>query len=127
MDCPFCPNGSATKTIWLAWTDDVYVIYDAFPATEGHMLLIPFRHVADYFDMNRQEQCDMNKLFDQCAKIAEKLDPTICGWNIGTNIGEAAGQTVFHAHVHMIPRRLGDVDAPQGGVRGCVPHEMSYE
>jgi ATP adenylyltransferase len=126
MNCPFC-NSTALRARWISWTDVIYVIHDKYPVTEGHMLLIPFRHVVDYFDMNIQEQCDMNKLFTQCASIAEKLDPTICGWNIGTNIGEAAGQTVMHCHVHMIPRRLGDVEAPQGGIRGCIPHKMSYE
>ena len=126
MECPFCAY-ALDQNCWVAYTDEIFVIKDKYPATDGHLLLIPYRHVSDYFDLTRQEQCEMNNLFDLCATILKKQYPGITGFNIGTNIGLSAGQSVDHCHVHMIPRRDGDVANPKGGVRGCVPEKMSYE
>jgi len=102
-----------------------YAVYDIFPATEGHMLVIPFRHSASFFDYSKDEVADMWSLVNDCkVHIDEKYAPD--GYNIGMNIGESAGQTVFHVHIHIIPRRKGDVENPRGGVRRAVKGKGSY-
>lgn len=99
--------------------------YDKFPVNEGHMLIIPKRHVSDYFYLNQEEICAVNELLFQCKEMLdEKYSPD--GYNIGANCGVYAGQTIFHCHVHLIPRYKGDVDEPRGGVRGVVPSKRNY-
>ena len=85
------------------------------------MLAIPRRHVADYCDLDQPERNAIQRLLeDGRAQLRERY-PEIAGFNVGINAGEAAGQTIFHCHVHLIPRRVGDVENPRGGVRGVVP------
>ncbi|MBF9060728.1 HIT domain-containing protein [Rhodobacterales bacterium HKCCSP123] len=103
-----------------------FVIRDAFPVTEGHSLIIPKRHVADYFDLFRPEVNAIQSLLHTTRLDLLGQDPKIAGFNMGVNSGAAAGQTVFHCHVHLFPRRTGDVPEPRGGVRGAVPGKQSY-
>jgi len=103
-----------------------FVIYDAFPVTPLHALVIPKRHAADYFDLKQPEFNALNRLIDTHRASSLEMDPTILGFNIDVNCGEAAGQTIFHCHIHLIPRRLGDVPSPKGGVRHVIPGKGIY-
>ena len=94
--------------------------------TEGHSLVIPKRHAADYFELFQPESNAIQALMRETRSKLLDEDPSIDGFNMGVNSGEAAGQTVFHCHVHLIPRRKGDVESPRGGVRGVVPGKQSY-
>jgi len=103
-----------------------YAIKDGFPVTEGHMLIIPKRHVDDYFGLSTAEVSATHQLLHKLKADLSSADPTISGFNIGMNAGESAGQTVFHCHTHLIPRRGGDVDNPRGGVRHVVDGKGYY-
>lgn len=103
-----------------------YSIRDGFPVTKYHTLVIPKRHTALYFDLGQAELNSVNQLLHAEKKLIEKLDPTVTGFNIGVNSGESAGQTIFHCHIHLIPRRVGDVNEPRGGVRHVIPGKGSY-
>ena len=107
-------------------TNHCFAIRDAFPVTEGHTLIIPKRHVADYFDLNPNETSDIQELLQKHKALIEVNDASVDGFNIGINVGATAGQTVFHVHVHLIPRRIGDVENPKGGVRGVIPAKQKY-
>jgi diadenosine tetraphosphate (Ap4A) HIT family hydrolase len=99
--------------------------FDAFPVNPGHVLVIPKKHVADYFDLEPALQQACMKLLNQAkVLIQERYNPE--GFNIGINAGAAAGQTIFHVHLHLIPRYLGDMPDPRGGVRGVIPDRRSY-
>ncbi len=100
---------------------------DNYPVTEGHCLIVPRRHVRDYFDMNPAEVEAANRLMQRSRKRLRCEDPAISGFNIGTNAGKSAGQSVFHAHIHFIPRRDGDQEDPQGGVRKIFPEKAKYK
>jgi ATP adenylyltransferase len=102
------------------------VITDAFPVTEGHRLIIPRRHTADYFDLWQSERNALERLLRSERQALMKQDATIKGFNFGVNVGAAAGQTIAHVHLHLIPRREGDMDDPRGGVRGVIPARQSY-
>ena len=100
-------------------------MYDKYPVSSGHMLIIPKRHVANFFDTTLEEKLAIFEIIDQCKrKLDEERSPD--GYNIGINCGKAAGQTIFHVHVHLIPRYEGDLDNPQGGVRGVIPDKRVY-
>ena len=121
--CPFCDSH---KDRVLAEDELAFVIQDLYPVTDGHLLVIPKRHAETYFDLVRPEINALNRLlFDHKERI-EKEDDSVTGFNVGINSGESAGQTVFHCHIHLIPRRKNDVDNPRGGVRGVVPHKADY-
>jgi len=123
-NCPFCRDNIKDRII--AEQNSVVAILDSYPVTDGHLLIVPKRHVQDYFSMDETEKKDVDDLIMKLKnRIAEK-DDSVTGFNIGTNIGESAGQTIFHAHVHLIPRRNGDTPNPRGGVRGVIPDKMSY-
>lgn len=111
--CVFC-NIAAADII--AENDLALAFFDRFPVNEGHALIIPRRHVATFFEASLEEQGAINRLL---AVVKERLDQEFApdGYNIGVNVGAAAGQTVFHLHVHLIPRYAGDVPDPRGGVR----------
>ncbi len=104
----------------------VIAVADANPVTQGHVLVLPRRHTPDWFSMTDQERRDADQLIRRLKAQAEQADPTITGFNIGINCGASAGQTIFHAHIHLIPRRDGDTAEPRGGVRGVIPEKMSY-
>lgn len=100
-------------------------LWDAYPVNPGHALLVPRRHVADWFEASHDEcQALMEGVQAARAAILESHEPD--GFNLGLNLGEAAGQTVFHLHVHLIPRYAGDVDDPRGGVRCLIPGKARY-
>jgi len=104
-----------------------YVSYDTYPVSDLHCLIIPKRHVKDYFELSIDEVIACNELI---KKIKDKIllrDPLVKGFNIGTNVGKFAGQSVLHCHIHLIPRREGDVENPQGGVRSVIPLKQHYK
>jgi len=103
-----------------------YVIHDAFPVTLGHTLIIPKRHVATYFDLGQAEVNACTQLLHVAKARIEAMDPSVQGFNIGVNDGESAGQTIRHCHLHLIPRRLGDVEHPRGGIRHIIPNKGDY-
>lgn len=104
----------------------VFAVADKNPVTPGHMLVLPRRHTPDWFSMTDQERRDADELLRRLKAQAEQADPAITGFNVGVNCGASAGQTVLHAHIHLIPRRDGDTPDPRGGVRGVIPARMSY-
>ncbi|MFE2834046.1 HIT family protein [Streptomyces mirabilis] len=99
---------------------------DAYPVSQGHFLVVPKRHLADYFELSVTELGDSNRALRDLRANLLKTDSSITGFNVGVNCGVAAGQTVEHAHIHLIPRRQGDTPNPRGGVRGVIPARMSY-
>jgi len=103
-----------------------FVIEDDFPVTEFHSLIIPKRHVVSYFDLSEQELLEINKLLKERKEQILAKDESVTGFNVGVNVGADAGQSIFHVHVHLIPRRKGDVAEPCGGVRGVIPHKRNY-
>ena len=121
--CPFCELPANREII--AENKTALAFYDGFPVTQGHTLIIPKRHVANYFDLQQEELGNIQELSFTCRNILkEKYNPQ--GFNLGVNIGEAAGQSIFHCHVHLIPRYTGDTQNPRGGVRGVIPAKQSY-
>jgi len=94
--------------------------------SEHHSLVIPKRHVASYFDLDEDEVIDMHRMVVQMKARIESMDKTVSGFNVGVNVGRDAGQSVFHVHMHLMPRRKGDIDNPQGGVRGVIPAKRTY-
>ena len=103
-----------------------YVIRDAFPVTPLHSLIITKRHVVSYFQCSKEEHDEIPMILDTQKTELKILDDTITGFNIGMNIGEDAGQTIFHCHIHIIPRRQSDTPNPRGGVRGVIPEKQKY-
>ena len=104
-----------------------YASYDSYPVSEMHCLIIPKRHVKDYFNLTDEEVIACNKLIIDIKKDVEIKDPSVKGFNIGTNSGKIAGQSIMHCHIHLIPRREGDVENPQGGVRSVIPKKQRYK
>ena len=104
-----------------------YASYDTYPVTEHHCLIIPKRHIKDYFDLSNDELVACNELIQIVKKEITKKDQTVKGFNLGTNIGKVSGQSILHCHLHLIPRREGDVDNPQGGVRSVIPNKQHYK
>ena len=105
--------------------ENAFAIYDGFPVSKGHVLVIPKRVVAEIFDLNDEEYSSCFNLVKDVKKILEeKFNPD--GFNIGINNGEKAGQTIFHAHIHVIPRYSGDVENPRGGIRHVIPGKGDY-
>jgi diadenosine tetraphosphate (Ap4A) HIT family hydrolase len=120
MSCIFCEKLKIIKETKLS-----YAIHDKYPVSPGHTLIIPKRHVSNYFDLTDEEKIDLHKLMEE-MKIY--LDQTLSpdGYNIGINAGKAAGQTIMHVHIHLIPRYQGDIPNPTGGIRGAIPHKRIY-
>ena len=121
--CLFC---EIQKERILDQDDLFYVIRDGFPVTDLHTLVIPKRHVETYFDLYQPELNSCNRIIKKLKHQIEKDDVSVKGFNIGMNNGELAGQTIFHCHIHLIPRREGDVENPRGGVRGVIPNKQEY-
>ena len=121
--CLFC---EIQKERILDQDDLFYVIRDGFPVTDLHTLVIPKRHVETYFDLYQPELNSCNRIIKKLKQQIEKDDMSVKGFNIGMNNGELAGQTIFHCHIHLIPRREGDVENPRGGVRGVIPNKQEY-
>ena len=106
--------------------NNFFVIRDAYPVTPLHSLIITKRHVVSYFQCSKEELNEIPIILDTQKTELKILDDTITGFNIGMNIGEDAGQTIFHCHVHIIPRRKGDILNPRGGIRGVIPDKQNY-
>ena len=122
-NCPFCKAESERDII--ASSSLSVAFFDGFPVSPGHALIIPKRHVSSFFDLSKEEQQDLLNLADRVKRIVEeRYHPD--GYNIGINVGEAAGQSIFHVHMHLIPRYKGDVPNPRGGVRGVIPAKQNY-
>jgi len=120
--CPFC---KPFVDEIVARNDLCYARWDRYPVSKGHLLLMPFRHTPDFFSMTEKEKKALIALIGECREIiVENFKPD--GYNIGMNIGAAAGQTILHCHCHMIPRYTGDVKRPKGGIRGIVPGKRGY-
>jgi diadenosine tetraphosphate (Ap4A) HIT family hydrolase len=123
QSCPFCGLDESRQII--AENEQSIAIYDKYPVNPGHALIIPKRHCASYFDLSIEEQMSCIALVNQVKSIIDKTY-AVNDFNIGINVGEAAGQTIFHVHIHLIPRYKGDVDDPMGGVRGVIPDRRRY-
>ena len=104
-----------------------YASYDSYPVSEHHCLFIPKRHIKDYFDLTNEELLACNNLIKIVKKEIIDKDKTVSGFNLGTNIGKVSGQSINHCHFHLIPRRAGDVENPQGGVRSVIPNKQHYK
>jgi diadenosine tetraphosphate (Ap4A) HIT family hydrolase len=125
-NCLFCDIQNIDRQRIVAENSLAYAIHDGFPVTPGHTLVIPKRHVADYFGLTQAEINAVNRILTDQKALLQAADATIDGFNIGMNCGESAGQTVFHCHIHLIPRRTGDVEKPRGGVRHLIPGKGAY-
>jgi len=121
--CLFCEMPTARV---VAENELAYLVRDGFPVTPLHSLVIPKRHAVTYFDLRPAEISACHALIADAKAGIEKADQGVAGFNIGMNNGEAAGQSVFHCHIHLIPRRRGDVAKPRGGVRHVIPGKGSY-
>ena len=121
--CLFC-NKSKQKIIHSSKL--VFVVRDSYPVTKLHTLIIPHRHVSNFFDLNDEELSDLNKILKQQRKELLNLDKEITSFNVGVNAGKDAGQSIMHCHIHLIPRRKGDIENPRGGVRGVIPSKQKY-
>jgi diadenosine tetraphosphate (Ap4A) HIT family hydrolase len=122
--CPFCLDRLKNRLV--AEHGTMWAIEDGYPVTEGHLLIIPKRHSPDWLALTEQETRDADALVRILCRRLALANSRITGFNIGMNCGASAGQTVFHAHIHLIPRRDGDTPNPQGGVRGVIPAKMNY-
>ena len=100
--------------------------FDTYPVSKHHALIFPKRHVKDYFDLNDEEILACNHIIKLLKDFILKEDQTVKGFNIGTNAGKVSGQSIMHCHFHLIPRRVGDVSNPQGGVRSVIPSKQHY-
>tara|TARA_B100000900_G_scaffold234452_1_gene199024 strand:- start:6 stop:404 length:399 start_codon:yes stop_codon:yes gene_type:complete len=107
--------------------DFAYSSYDTYPVSNLHCLIIPKRHIKDYFDLTNEELIACNDLIKITKDEILNKDKSVTGFNLGTNVGKASGQSIFHCHFHLIPRREGDVDNPQGGVRSVIPNKQHYK
>lgn len=120
--CPFC---TLAEDRILASNELAVATPDGFPVSPGHTLIIPKRHVASWFDTTPEEQLAVIALLGQ-MKLRLDAERSPAGYNIGINDGPAAGQTVRHLHLHLIPRYDGDTEDPRGGVRWVFPHRAAY-
>ena len=124
-DCIFC-NRTNCKVI--SSTKYFFIIRDtAYPVTKHHTLIVTKRHVDDFFDLTKDEMSDLGEILKEQKKELKKLDQEISAFNVGVNIGKDAGQSIMHCHIHLIPRRKGDVKDPRGGVRGVIPEKQKYK
>ena len=122
--CLFCNNG---KNNIVHENDLAYASYDSYPVSKHHCLIIPKRHIKDYFDLENEELIACNDLIKIIKKEILEKDKSVKGFNLGTNIGKSSGQSIYHCHLHLIPRRENDVENPQGGVRSVIPDKQHYK
>ncbi len=120
--CPFCPPSPGRI---VAGDEFALVIRDNYPVSPGHTLIIPRRHIGSYFEASAAERASILRLLDE-AKAALDAEFHPDGYNIGMNVGSAAGQTVPHLHMHLIPRYAGDSADPRGGIRWVLPEKAKY-
>ncbi len=121
-ECPFCNVNDSGIILESKYS---LAVYDKFPVNKGHLLIIPKRHIANYFALTQNEKNDIWKLADKASEfLTNKHSPS--GFNIGINVNKSAGQTIPHVHIHIIPRYTNDVKDPTGGVRGVIPEKQKY-
>ena len=122
--CLFCNP----KVSGVAHENDLaYASYDSYPVSDQHCLIIPKRHIVDYFELSNEELISCNDLIKIVKNEILNKDQTVKAFNIGTNAGKESGQSIMHCHIHVIPRREGDVENPQGGVRSVIPKKQHYK
>ena len=121
--CLFCNTDNKE---YIFENDLAFATFDSYPVSKFHVLIVPKRHVKNYFELSNDEFLACNKMIMLSKNKIEKEDQTIEGFNIGSNIGKVAGQSINHCHIHLIPRREGDVENPQGGVRGVISSKQHY-
>ena len=119
--CNFKDSGCAHEN------DLAYASYDTYPVSKYHCLIIPKRHIKDYFDLDKDELIACDELIRIIKKEIINKDKSVSGFNLGTNVGKVSGQSIFHCHFHLIPRRENDVENPQGGVRSVIPNKQHYK
>lgn len=121
--CLFCniPNERI-----IAENEYAYAIRDGYPVTDLHSLIIPKRHVDEYFGLTKAELIGCDSLLRDVRQEILATDNSVDGFNVGMNSGSVAGQTIFHCHIHLIPRRNGDVSNPRGGIRHVIPGKGDY-
>ena len=107
--------------------DLAYASFDSYPVSKYHCLIIPKRHIKDYFDLSKDELIACDELIKTVKEEILRKDQTVKGFNLGTNIGKVSGQSILHCHFHLIPRREGDVENAQGGVRSVIPNKQHYK
>ena len=103
-----------------------YASFDSYPVSKQHCLIVPKRHIKDYFELTEKEVIGCHQLIKKITNQIKKNDKSIKGFNIGVNSGKVAGQSIMHCHIHLIPIRVGDVENPQGGIRGVIPSMQHY-
>jgi diadenosine tetraphosphate (Ap4A) HIT family hydrolase len=123
MTSPFLESPEAD---WIASNKLAFAIHDSYPVSPGHALVVPRRLIATWFEASKEERQAIFDLVDEVKRLLDARTPAPDGYNIGINCGEAAGQTVMHLHVHVIPRYRGDVPDPTGGVRNVIPGKGNY-
>ena len=122
-ECLFC-NKKKQKIIYS--TELMFLVRESYPVTKLHTLIIPHRHISDFFDLNNDELKDLIKILKKERQSLLDLDKEITAFNVGVNAGEDSGQSIMHCHIHLIPRRKGDIENPRGGVRGVIPSKQKY-
>ena len=122
--CLFC---NAKESGIAAENEFAYASYDSYPVSDFHCLIIPKRHVKDYFEMSDEELLACNDLIKKIKNKILAKDKSVKAFNIGTNAGKISGQSIMHCHIHLIPRRVGDVENPQGGIRSVIPKKQHYK
>ena len=127
-DCLFCKIQQPGFEKEIIYSNEYFVATrDSYPVTPLHTLIIPKRHFASFFEMNDDEQAAVFSILKQQRDEIMALDPSVTSFNVGTNDGVDAGQSIYHLHIHLFPRRLGDIENPRGGVRGIIPAKQKYE
>tara|TARA_B100001996_G_C18445422_1_gene510083 strand:- start:3 stop:404 length:402 start_codon:yes stop_codon:yes gene_type:complete len=121
--CLFC---NTPKKEIIFQNDFALATFDSYPVAKYHSLIFPKRHIKSYFDLSNEELISCHDLLKKIKNKIVSEDKMVTGFNIGTNSGKSAGQSIFHCHIHVIPRREGDVDNPQGGVRSVIPSKQHY-
>ena len=121
--CLFCKT---KKKDFILENDLAYATIDTYPVSKFHSLIIPKRHIKNYFELSTKEILACNRLIKILKKKIETKDKSVKGFNIGTNSGKVAGQSINHCHIHLIPRRKNDVENPQGGVRSVISSKQHY-
>ena len=122
--CLFC---NVSESDYAHENDLAYASYDSYPVSEYHCLIIPKRHIKDYFELTKDELTACHELIKFVKDEIFTKDQLVKGFNLGTNIGKVSGQSILHCHFHLIPRREGDVKNPQGGVRSVIPNKQHYK
>ena len=122
--CLFCNINESGST---HENELAYASYDSYPVSEYHCLIIPKRHIKDFFELTNEELIACNDLIKKLKDEILNKDQSVKGFNIGSNAGKISGQSILHCHFHLIPRREGDVENPQGGVRSVIPNKQYYK